>query len=48
MKLSDHPLVNLAVNVMVLMAMFSAVKLAWNKAPDGGIVGDIKRFFLLA
>lgn len=48
MKISEHPLVNLAVNVLVLMAMFSAVKLAINNAPDGGIVGDIKKFFLLA
>ena len=42
------PIVDLFVSLLVLMAMFSIIKLLLNKVPDSGIVGDIKRFFMLA
>lgn len=48
MKLRDLPIVELLVSLLVLMAMFSAVKLVMSHLPESGIVGDIKHFFLLA
>jgi len=48
MKWYEHPLINLLVSVFVLMALFSGVKLGLAKAPDGGILGTLKRFFMLA
>ena len=44
----DHPLINLLVSVVVMMLLFSGVKLAINKVTDDGIIGDIKKLLILA
>lgn len=48
MKIRDLPIVELLVSLLVLMAMFAGVKLLISKLPSGGIVGDLKNFFMLA
>ena len=48
MKWTEWPIVELLVSLLVLMAMFAAVKLLMSHLSDGGIVGDIKHFFMLA
>jgi hypothetical protein len=48
MKWTEYPLVELVVSLLVLMAMFAAVKLLMTHLPDGGVVGDVKHFFALA
>jgi len=48
MKLPDWPIVELLVSLLVLMAMFAAVKLLLSHLSDGGIIGDLKHFFMLA
>jgi len=48
MKIKDWPVMELLVSLLVLMAMFAGVKLLLVKLPDGGIVGNIKNFFMLA
>lgn len=44
----NHHLFELAVNVLVIMALIAATKMLLNLAPDGGFVGDVKKFFMLA
>lgn len=48
MKWKDWPIVELIISLIVLMAMFAAMKLILAKLPNGGLVGDIKGFFMLA
>lgn len=48
MKLPDWPILELFVSLLVLMAMFAAVKLLMSPLPDNGIVGNLKHFFSLA
>lgn len=48
MKWYEHPLINLLVSVFVLMALFSGAKIGLNRLPDGGLIGAVKRFFMLA
>lgn len=44
----NHPITELMLNVLVLMAVIAGMKLLLNLAPDGGLVGDVKKFFMLA
>jgi len=44
----EHPIVELLINVLVLMAMIAGVKMLLNLMSDGGVLGDIKKFFMLA
>jgi hypothetical protein len=47
-KWQDMPIVELIISLLVLMALFAAMKLVLAKLPDGGILGDLKHFFMLA
>lgn len=44
----SHPLVQLLVSLVVLMALFAGAKLLLIKLPDDGIIGDLKHFLMLA
>ena len=44
----SHPLVNLLISLVVLMFLMAGVKMALASAPDGGIIGDIKKILMLA
>jgi hypothetical protein len=48
MKWHQHPLINLLISVIVIMALISGAKLAMQSFPDTGILGDLKKFFMLA
>lgn len=48
MKWREWPVTELVVSLLVLMAMFAAVKLLLAKLPEAGVVGDLKHFFMLA
>ena len=46
--MKTHALLDLIVSLVVLIALISGVKLAINPLPDDGILGDIKKFLMLA
>lgn len=46
--MKDNKIIDLLVSVVVLMSLFSGVKLVINRLPDDGIVGDLKKFWMIA
>lgn len=47
-EILGHQLTELIINVVVIMALIAAAKMLFNLLPDGGIPGDVKKFFMLA
>ena len=47
-SIGAHPLTELMLNVVVLISIIAGAKLLLNLLPDGGLIGDLKKFWMLA